>query len=143
MEERSDSTTLVLRRVVAHGRPRVFEAFTRGELMSAWFCAVDEGTAEVRADFREGGAFEIDMKGPRGEVAHHHGRYLEIVPDRRIVMTWTSPAVENTTVSIELEEVEGGCRITLSHRGLPTEWLERHEKGWGVILKRLEASLGG
>lgn len=143
MPGRSDSTTLVLRRVVAHERPRVFEAFTRAELMSRWFCATEEGTAEVRSDFREGGVFEIDMRSPSGEIAHHHGRFLEIVPGRRIVMSWNSSAVENTEVSIDLEDVEGGCQITLSHHDLPSEWLEPHEEGWGVILKRIEKTLKG
>lgn len=56
-------------------------------------------------------------------------------------MSWTSPAVENSEVSIELEDGEGGCRITLSHHGLPSEWLERHEDGWGIILNRLDSDL--
>jgi uncharacterized protein YndB with AHSA1/START domain len=52
-------------------------------------------------------------------VAHHHGRYLEIVPNVRIVMSRTSPALENTEISVDLEDVEGGSRITLSIMAFP------------------------
>lgn len=128
---------LVVRRVVPFERRSVFHAFSSAESMSRWFCAWPNGFSEVTCDFRVGGGFTIDMLGPNGEKVQHRGTYREILPGRRIVFTWSSPAVQDSLVHVELSDVEGGTEIELRHEFLPEEWKERHEAGWGTVLSNL------
>lgn len=138
---RSDSV-VVVERTLGFTPDAVFEAFASAESMSRWLCAWPGRPSEVTSDFRVGGTFTIVMLGPGGERVHHHGEYREIVPPRKLVFTWSSPAVENSLVHVELAGVPDGCKITLRHELLPQEWKDRHESGWGTVLANLAEALG-
>jgi uncharacterized protein YndB with AHSA1/START domain len=86
------------------------------------------------------------------EIAFHgcttvaHGVITELVPDRRLVFTWGitgGGALDelmppgSTTVTIELEPVDGGTLVTLRHEGLPAEERHDHEVGWDEYLDNL------
>jgi uncharacterized protein YndB with AHSA1/START domain len=72
------------------------------------------------------------------------GRYLELIPPRRIVMSygWEDGGLmgihpEKTTVEIELIAEGDKTRLHLIHRDLPDEHAEFHRMGWGFFLGRL------
>ncbi|HYW25329.1 MAG TPA: SRPBCC domain-containing protein [Terriglobales bacterium] len=78
------------------------------------------------------------------------GRYLEILPPRRVVLTWgwEDPAVPvppgSTTVAIDLEAQ--GPELTalrLVHSGLEAAMRPLHEEGWHRYLARLAAVAAG
>ena len=68
------------------------------------------------------------------------GRFLELVPHRRVVFTygWEDGRMgvppESTTVEIDLAEHEGGTTLRLTHHGLPPGAVEPHEHGWAYFL---------
>jgi uncharacterized protein YndB with AHSA1/START domain len=68
------------------------------------------------------------------------GRFVELVPHRRIVFTygWEDGRMgvppESTTVEIDLSEEDGVTTLRLVHRGLPPEAVEPHEQGWAYFL---------
>jgi uncharacterized protein YndB with AHSA1/START domain len=78
------------------------------------------------------------------------GRYVEVVPNRRVVLTWgwEDPAIPvrpgSTTVTIELD-VRGTerTRLRLRHDGLDAAMEPLHADGWRRYLERLAATAEG
>ena len=76
------------------------------------------------------------------------GRFLELVPCRRIVFTygWEGGRMgvppESTTVEIELDEHDGQTTLRLIHHGLPPETVPDHQRGWEYFLGRLRDAAG-
>ncbi len=73
------------------------------------------------------------------------GEVVEVVPPRKFVHTYmfTFRPEQPTLVTWELEEVPGGCRVTLTH-GRFTNQLVTHKgvvKGWRDILDLLKVVL--
>jgi activator of HSP90 ATPase len=54
-------------------------------------------------------------------------------PDRKIVQTWHAsdwPTDRVSRVTYRLVGVEGGTRLTFTHRGVPDEYHESTKQGW-------------
>jgi uncharacterized protein YndB with AHSA1/START domain len=77
------------------------------------------------------------------------GRYVELVPGRRVVFTWgwESGALPvepgSSTVEVDLEEHDGVTRVRLVHRGLSADMRPWHADGWRRFLPRLAAAAEG
>jgi uncharacterized protein YndB with AHSA1/START domain len=76
------------------------------------------------------------------------GRFLELVPDVRVVFTWGwegSAALPpgSTTVEIELVPDGDGTLVRLTHRDLPADERAVHEAGWAHYLPRLALAAEG
>jgi uncharacterized protein YndB with AHSA1/START domain len=89
-----------------------------------------------------GGAFEVDING-----VPVRGRYLEVDPPRRVVVSWgvagsTGMPPGATRVEFTLSPTEGGTRLRLVHRNLPPDEMEMHSAGWGYFLSRLSQAAG-
>ena len=86
-----------------------------------------------------GGTFKISESGGRTI----EGKYLEVVPDRRVVFSWGGiEGLEpgETIVDITLEQDGTGTLLTLRHRGLPLRSFESHDRSWGhAALPKLKA----
>ena len=76
------------------------------------------------------------------------GRFVELVPHRRLVFTygWEDGRMGvppgSTTVEIELSEEDGVTTLRLTHRGLPPAAVADHERGWAYFLGRLRDTAG-
>ena len=133
------SDVVVTRRIGATPAT-VFSFFTDVERWTAW-----QGVDGL-IDAGPGGVFRIRMPG--AQVAA--GRFVELVPDRRIVFTWGWESDESpvppgsTTVTIELEPEEEGTLVRLTHAGLaPPPVAEHHRAGWELYLDRLRIRAEG
>jgi uncharacterized protein YndB with AHSA1/START domain len=127
-------------RLIAASPATVFSFFTDLERWTSW-----QGV-DGELDARPGGAFRIRMPGD--QVAS--GRFLEIVPEQRLVFTWgwegDAPPVPpgSTTVTIELEHNEMGTLVRLTHGPLvPPPVAEHHRQGWERYLERLRVRAEG
>jgi len=94
--------------------------------------------ASAESEAIPGGRFRMRM----GNGMLAEGRFLELVPDERVVFTWGwhgHPTVPpgSTTVEIELAVDGDETLIRLVHRGLPPEETGTHETGWRHYLSRL------
>jgi uncharacterized protein YndB with AHSA1/START domain len=75
------------------------------------------------------------------------GRFVEVVPHRRIVFTygWEDGRLGvgpgSTTVEIDLEERDGVTTVRLVHHGLPPEAVADHERGWAYFLDILRTTV--
>jgi uncharacterized protein YndB with AHSA1/START domain len=124
-------------------REKVFDAWLTPDRMARFLCAGDTHVALVDVDPRVGGAFRIVMANAQGSY-DHRGRYLEIERPARLRFTWASAGTNgnDTEVTVLLEAIEGGTRVTLVHVSLPDETsAERHEHGWQSILARCRDEL--
>lgn len=95
---------------------QVYLAYSQPEHIMRWFGPVGWPVTTCEMDFRVGGRFRFQMTGPGGEAGPPFGgEYLELVPARKIVYAngFFEPGSETMVVSVTLEEVAGGCRLTL------------------------------
>ena len=91
-----------------------------------------------------GGLFRMTMAN--GATAE--GRFVQLVPDARVVFTWGwrgSDALPpgTSTVEIELTADGDGTLLRLTHRDLPLEQRPVHRAGWDHFLPRLAIAAGG
>ena len=108
---------------IAASPATVFALLTDATHMATWFADM------VEADARSGGLFRIS--GPPGVSIE--GRYLEVVPDRKVVFTWGGVeglAPGQSTVEFLLEPDGAGTLLRLRHYGLPRPAIEPHHRGW-------------
>ena len=88
---------------------------------------------------RAGGTFRVDFANGKDIAA---GKYVEVVPNRRVVFTWGWEGNEHvppgsSRVEIDLEPAGSGTKLRLVHRGLPEAAVTSHTDGWDYFLGRL------
>lgn len=76
----------------------------------------------------------------------HYGRFLRLVPDQLIELTWITGADgtkgAETVVTVELKKVENETVLRLKHLGFPdNESKDKHEQAWPLVLAQLEEEL--
>lgn len=127
---------------------RVFAAWTRAEELPRWFGPRKGGHLQVdRFEPSVGGDYDVTMVFADGDRAQITGRYLELDPPRRIVLTWAwhdegGLPSEETLVTVDLLPTEDGTRLTLLHeRFAAVADRDNHAQGWATGLVRLDAYL--
>jgi uncharacterized protein YndB with AHSA1/START domain len=136
-----DGEGITIRRVLNAPCKRVFEAWTRPELMARWFFAGEGWTTKVSADARVGGRYDLTMRERSGEEHTQFGEYREIVPVTRLVFTWSCPAfaVVDSVVTVELVDLGTRTELQLTHVLPPDPKIRRsHEEGWEGCLGNLD-----
>lgn len=123
---------IVVTRHIAASPNVVYSYLTESTKWAQW-----QG-AEATIEPRPGGIFV--MKMPDGAKAR--GQFVELVPDRKVVFTWgwvDHPGVPpgSSTVEVEISDDGDGSLVTLTHRGLPPDEVEIHDRGWRHYLPRL------
>ncbi|BCW70822.1 TIGR03086 family metal-binding protein [Arthrobacter sp. NicSoilB8] len=109
-----------------------FALITEPERLRRW------KTVAARVDLRVGGDYRWTITP--GHAAR--GTFTEIEPGKRVVYTWgwegdaqLPPGA--STVTVNLEAVDGGTTVQLIHEGLTTEQEVGHAEGWNHFLERL------
>lgn len=130
------------------GPARVFAAFADREIKQRWMgCEEVRSPVIERLDFHVGG-LEINRGGPDGGPEHRfEGKYLDIVPERRIVFAFVMH-VGGVKISASLGTVEfapdgDGTVLTFNEQGVyfgENGWPER-EEGTAAGLDQLDAWL--
>lgn len=114
--ERASGRELVVTRIFNGPARHVFKAWTTPELLKRWWAPKSIGITLVlcEVDVRTGGTyrFEFGVPGSDQPVAFF-GRYLEVVPDRKIV--WTNEEGEEGSVTTAtFEEKDGETLLVIS-----------------------------
>jgi len=141
---------LVLTRLIDASPDKVYRAWTEPELMKQWFAPLPWTTPHVEVDVRPGGSSLVVMRGPDGTEFPNPGVYLEVVKNKRLVVTdaytqaWEPSAKPFMTLVLTFEEEGGKTRYTALARHWSVEDREAHEKmgfheGWGICTDQLEA----
>lgn len=143
MTAQQPSVTLV-RRIKA-SPAKIWAAITQPDQMLLWWGPDAGPTLSVTADVRPGGRFSVVFRLLNGDEHNPTGVYQEVVPERRLAFTWDLPgaAEPQSLVTFQLEPIEGGTVLTLTHERLPDDALRAsHEAGWSGLLDKLPVFLG-
>jgi uncharacterized protein YndB with AHSA1/START domain len=142
----AEKPSLVLTRFYPVEPEKVWRAWTDPQALKRWWGpggADPVATAEL--DLRAGGRFRIVFGGAQGTANEVQGTYREVVPNRRLVFTWTWPRTtpeRESVVTIELKKVPRGTELVFRHEQLFDESVrEGHRRGWTESLVKLERLL--
>jgi uncharacterized protein YndB with AHSA1/START domain len=148
----SANRELVLTRHIDATPDRVFDAWTRPELLTQWFAPLPWTTPHAELDVRPGGSNMVVMRDPDGNEFPNRGVYLEVVKNERLVITdaystaWEPSEKPFMTLILTFEKEGGGTRYTARARHWTEADREAHEKmgfheGWGQCTDQLAALL--
>jgi uncharacterized protein YndB with AHSA1/START domain len=139
---------LVLTRLIAAPRDKLYRAWTDPALLKQWFAPKPYTTPEAELDVRPGGSSRIVMRSPEGQDMPMHGVYLEVVPNEKLVFTdayvraWEPSQKPFMTVIVTLTDEAGQTRYTARVRHWSEADRAQHEamgfhQGWGQCLDQL------
>jgi uncharacterized protein YndB with AHSA1/START domain len=122
----------------------VFAAWIDPEKMSRWMGPGEIVAPAIECDLRVGGRYRIVMRKPTGEEFDVRGVYREIVPDEKLVFTWTwqHTAEIETLVTLAFTPDGDGTLMTLVHEQFGDDDMrDRHDTGWNGAFIKLERFL--
>lgn len=138
----SDVEMIVTRAFDAPAR-LVFEAWTTPELFRQWWVPQSSGATLLSCaqDVRVGGGYRLEFAHPQGAAPMaFFGRYLEVVPNARLV--WTNEESDDGAITtVTFEERDGGTLLTMSERYPSKQALDRAIEGMGDAMPETFAQL--
>jgi uncharacterized protein YndB with AHSA1/START domain len=133
-ERRMKDDELFIQRTFAAPAALVFDMWARREHMLNWMGPKDARCLEADLDFRVGGDWSARILMERYGESRMGGRYLEIEPGRRIVMTfrWLNGEPDpETVITLTFTEADGGTIQTFHQAPFNTvERRDSHIGGW-------------
>lgn len=134
----SEPLTATAERDLALAPADVFRAFTDG--IDRWFAA--PGTPAMTVEEGAPFYFATEMDGVRHP---HYGRFIELVPGKRVRMTWVTgdPGTmgAETVVDVEIDAAGDGSRVRVTHSGFRDEATRKgHADAWPAVLDHLAQS---
>ncbi len=75
-----EDKSITIRREFAAPLARVWDAFTKSEILDQWWAPKPWKAETKNMDFREGGTWQYAMRGPEGEVHWALANYTKIIP---------------------------------------------------------------
>ena len=141
---------LILTRTIDASPEKLFRAWTEPELMKQWFAPLPYTTPHAETDVRPGGSNLVVMRGPDGVDMPNRGVYLEVVPNRRLVVTdaytkaWEPSEKPFMTLILTFDPEGRGTRYTARVLHWSEADRKEHEamgfhEGWGAATDQLAA----
>ena len=143
MEQRlATKPSLTLNRHYPVAPEKVWRAWTDPQALSKWWGpGPGEPVSAAELDVRAGGRFRIVFGGPDGKAHECAGVYREVVPNRRLVFTWSWPRTTPeriSVVTVEFKAAPQGTDLSFTHEQLFDEKVrDDHKRGWTGTLDKL------
>ena len=139
---------LALDRTYPVAPEKVWRAWTDPEAVKRWWGpGPGEPVSLAELDVRVGGRFRIVFGGPDGKAHECAGIYREIVPNRKLVFTWTWPnstPERESLVTVTLRAAGKGTELVFLHEQFFDETVrDDHKRGWSGSFDKLERFLAG
>ncbi len=114
VEKKSEREVVVTRMFDAPAR-LVFEAWSRPELFKKWWVPRSMGMTlrSCELDVRTGGKYRLVFGDDPANPMAFFGKYLEVVPDKRIVWTNEESGDAGSVTTVTLEERDGKTLLVL------------------------------
>jgi uncharacterized protein YndB with AHSA1/START domain len=144
VETTTEDRVLKVSRVIATTPERLFDAWTKPEVLLRWWGPENAGVGEQELDIRVGGIWRTKLVNTMGGDFTCSGVYRAIDRPHRIAFTWawTQPdgsRGHETLVDVSFEEVERGTRLTVVQQTFESaEQRDMHNQGWTSTLNKLE-----
>src|SRR5690242_10606545 len=119
--ERKSERELVLTRTFNGPARIVFEAWTKPELLKRWWVPKSSGMSllSCEADVRVGGRYRFELGLDASKSMAFFGRYLEVIPNSRLV--WTNEESDQGSVTTVTFEEKGGKTLLVLHELYPSK----------------------
>ena len=148
--ERTSDCELVVTRTVAGPARLVFKAWAEPELFKRWWAPASFCVTIIAydADVRTGGKYRLEMGHPSSDqTMAFYGRYLEVIPDARIVWTNDEGDAEGPVTTVTFEDRDGATLVTVrdvypSKEALDEAIESGSTSGWNEQLRQLDAIVG-
>jgi uncharacterized protein YndB with AHSA1/START domain len=124
--ERKSDRELVVRRTFNGPARIVFEAWTTPELLKRWWVPKSAPISlfSCVADVRAGGRYRFEFETGGSERMAFFGKYLEVIPNSRLV--WTNEeSVDGAVTTVTFEEKAGKTLLILHELYPSKEALDR------------------
>ena len=136
---------LSIKRVIIAPVEKVFNAWTKPELVKQWFGSESVTTPKADIIPEKQGAYNITMLTNQGKEIIVVGAIEEIVPNEKLVFTWKYKLEDSapTLVTINFKDLgDNKTELILTHEKFTTEKSKlAHENGWTSIINNLEKFL--
>lgn len=131
VQKTSDREVVVTRTFDAPAR-LVFEAWTQPELFKKWWVPRSLGMTlrSCELNVRTGGEYRLVFGDDPANTMAFFGKYLEVVPNQRIVWTNEEGGDAASVTTVTFEERDGKTRLVLTERYPTKEALD--EAGTGA-----------
>ena len=115
VERKSDREVIVTRTFDAPAR-LVFEAWTKPELFEQWWVPRSMGMTlrSCELDVRTGGKYRLVFGDDPAHPMAFFGKYLDVVPNQRIVWTNEESGADGSVTTVTFEEKDGKTTLVLS-----------------------------
>ncbi|HEX4487161.1 MAG TPA: SRPBCC family protein [Terriglobales bacterium] len=150
MKERSVThSSFVILRSYPVQPEKVFAAFSDSAKKRRWFAEGEKAEPEVlEMDFRVGGNERIRFRAENGMVFTNHTIYRDILPDRRIVFSYTmslgDKCFSSSQSTIELLPTQKGADLIFTEQAAFFDGVDgpkMREEGWRLLFDQLEQEL--
>ncbi|MGD9816615.1 MAG: SRPBCC family protein [Hyphomonadaceae bacterium] len=131
-------------------KEKLYRCWTEPTLLQQWFVPRPWTISKVEQDLRPGGASLVVMRDPDGNEYPNPGVFLEIVPNKKIVMTdafsagWEPAGRPFMVAEVTFEDASQG---KTRYRAVARHWTEESKQahiqmgfheGWGACARQLE-----
>jgi len=119
--ERKSERELVVTRTFDSPPHMVFKAWTQPELLKQWWAPKSMGVSLVscEADVRTGGKYRFEFGHGDAEPMVFFGRYVDVVPQARLV--WTNEESGDGALTTVSFEEKGGKTLLVWHELYPSK----------------------
>ena len=111
--ERKSERELVVTRTFNGPARIVFEAWTKPELLKLWWAPKSTGVSllSCEADVRVGGRYRFEFGLEASKPMVFFGRYIEVIPNSRLV--WTNDESDGAVTTVTFEEKDGKTLLVM------------------------------
>src|ERR671930_2089372 len=115
VERKSDREVVVTCTFDAPAR-LVFEAWTKPELFQEWWVPRSMGMTlrSCELDVRTGGTYRLVFGDDPASPVAFFGKYLDVVPNQRIVWTNEESGTDGSVTTVTFEEKDGKTRLVMT-----------------------------
>lgn len=127
---------IVLTRVLPAGKKLVFEAFSNQAALDEWFGPAGFTTTTSEFDFKVGGRWRFEFKGPDGTLYGNRIEYVEISPFDRIAFHHGADQDDDPNrffVTITLDEQQNQKTVVTLRQIHPTKERRAAGIGFGAV----------